>query len=149
MLAGLRVTASLPLRSGSQILYSRAVCATRLRFCCLAPTLKSRYSTRKPDVKDTNRRSKQLDLDLSALRESKNPEQSVETHLSLASHVINISMVTLKILLTDVTTTSLRILLVGVTKPCLNTSMPVGRDWSPPQNSRLSATGAFVGPTAP
>lgn len=75
MLVGLRGTTSLPLRSGSQVLYSRAVCATRFRFCCLASTLKSHYSTRNPTVKETNRRSKQLDLDLSALRESKKSAQ--------------------------------------------------------------------------
>lgn len=69
MLAGYR------LRSGSQTFYSHAVYATPFRFRCIAPTLKSHYSTRKPDVKDTNRRSWQLDLDLSALRESKKPEQ--------------------------------------------------------------------------
>lgn len=75
MLAGLRGTASLPLRGGPQVLYTHAVWATPFRLCCIAPTLRSHYSTRKPDTKDANRRSKQSDLDLSAFRESKSPEQ--------------------------------------------------------------------------
>lgn len=76
MLARLRGTARLPLRSGPRTLYSHAVCVTVFHFGCIALPLKTRYySTRKSNEKGSNRRSEQSDLDISALRRSQKPER--------------------------------------------------------------------------
>ncbi|OTA36704.1 hypothetical protein BTJ68_03311 [Hortaea werneckii EXF-2000] len=68
-----------------------------------------------------------------------------DTYLLALNDVINIKMMmTFKIPLANARRTNLNALPVSVTKPCLSTSMLIGKLWNTPKKYELSVTDVLV-----